>query len=906
MIQDPTVGLRNAMAAVDLYPGDIVWDGAFHRFPGAGKKDSNTSGWYKAFPDRKGAVFGDHASVPKVHWQADRSSEPTKSMRAIWAEEDARRKKERAAASEKAIEEATAVWQNAVPEPAEVLGHPYLKKKEIESCDRLRISSETELDGWTLPAGILLIPMLVDRKLVNLQRITRDGEKRYWPKAPASGASLIIGGKYFREETTKTIYVCEGWATAWTVSEATKCPCMVAFSKDGLLPVAKKVKERFASCAVVIAADNDRWTVVQQKEGLPDIPNPGVHYAQLAAEELGCEVAIPDFHDLSNKPTDFDDVRLQEGMGAVQFWIEPDNAGRATILPDQPGDEPADDDRDPLWVTEAPFRCLGYNEKKYYFLDQGGQLSEIAGLAMGSRAALLMQAPIEWWRRHFDGKRGVRWDDATSAVMEFQARRRGVFRPGMIRGRGTWRNEDGEVVVHLGDRLLAPGEKRWSVPEHYADGNTIYHRLPRIAGPSSSRPMPLEERRHLLDMIMSRHWKHDGSGFLLMGWTALAPSCGALDWRPHLWITGTKGCGKTKLIELFVKPLLADMVVMGQGRTTEAGIRQVLAHDALPVISDEMEGTSRAARATIRGVVELARSASSPAGRVIKGTTHGKPLAYSIRAMFMFASIVVNLEDAADKSRFSILPLKGAAELDPEFRRQDWIAFRRKLGKHCHTVAGRQLLAAQMDFWRSGHMFKLMEVCKAAADQVFKDARMGDQYGTLAAGAWTMMSDEVPAENEVIDHLGSLNFAGTVLEDEEENEGFKILSVLLQVREPVRNEIGQPHTATIGELIDIVAERDLEYTSSVTAKRADTHLRQIGIRIAPNKLGFLIANTSEWVTKQLEQTAYHAGWRRVLRSIRGAAPTDPIPFQSRQRRSRATFIPFSAMSGEDDEDSQPQ
>ena len=245
MIQDPTVGLRNAMAAVGLYPGDIVWDGAFHRFPGAGKKDSNTSGWYKAFPDRKGAVFGDHASVPKVHWKADRSSEPTKSMRAIWAEEDARRKKERAAASEKAIEEATAVWNNAVTEPAEVLGHPYLKEKEIESCERLRISRETELDGWTLPAGILLIPMLVDKKLVNLQRITRDGQKLYWPKAPASGASLIIGGKYFREDTTKTIYVAEGWATAWTVSEATKSPCMVAFSKDGLLPVAKKVKERF-------------------------------------------------------------------------------------------------------------------------------------------------------------------------------------------------------------------------------------------------------------------------------------------------------------------------------------------------------------------------------------------------------------------------------------------------------------------------------------------------------------------------------------------------------------------------------------------------------------------------------------------------------------------------------------
>ena len=102
MIQDPTVGLRNAMAAVDLYPGDIVWDGAFHRFPGAGKKKSNKSGWYKAFADRKGGVFGDYSTGVRVNWQADRSSEPTKSMREEWAEEDARRKKERAEASKKA------------------------------------------------------------------------------------------------------------------------------------------------------------------------------------------------------------------------------------------------------------------------------------------------------------------------------------------------------------------------------------------------------------------------------------------------------------------------------------------------------------------------------------------------------------------------------------------------------------------------------------------------------------------------------------------------------------------------------------------------------------------------------------------------------------------------------------
>ena len=264
--------------------------------------------------------------------------------------------------------------------------------------------------------------------------------------------------------------------------------------------------------------------------------------------------------------------------------------------------------------------------------------------------------------------------------------------------------------------------------------------------------------------------------------------------------------------------------------------------------------------------------------------------------MFLLASISVGLTEAADKSRFCILPLMGSAELEPDFRRQDWSDFRREQREHCHKIAGRQLMAAQMDFWRSGKMFKLMDVCKAAADQVFKDARMGDQYGTLAAGAWTMMSDDVPSENEVIDYLGSLNFAGIGTEDEE-NEGVEILSILLQVRESVRID-GQFHTVTVGRLIAIAAGKDPSSASPVKAQHADEAIRQIGIRIDPQKTGIMIANSSEWVKEQLTGTSFHAGWVRNLRGIPGASPTDPVPFYHRLSKSRATLIPFDALSSD--------
>ena len=209
MIQDPTVGLRNAMAAADLYPGDIVWDGAFHRFPGAGKKKSNKSGWLQGIRRSQGrrlrrlldGAYGSTAGGSQLG--AHEVHAGGVGGRGRTAQE------ERAELEAKAIEEVKVVWKNAVKSPSKVLAHPYLKGKEIEGCERLRIFRQDGAGRMDPASCVLLVPMLVDKKPVNLQRIREDGQKRYWPKAPASGASLIIGGKYFREETTKTIYVCE-------------------------------------------------------------------------------------------------------------------------------------------------------------------------------------------------------------------------------------------------------------------------------------------------------------------------------------------------------------------------------------------------------------------------------------------------------------------------------------------------------------------------------------------------------------------------------------------------------------------------------------------------------------------------------------------------------------------------
>ena len=203
-------------------------------------------------------------------------------------------------------------------------------------------------------------------KLVGLQRIYSDGSKYFWEGTQVEGANCRIGAKSCNQETNPTMYITEGWATAWTIHQATSCAVYVAFSANGLGVVAEKVRQKFSGVPIVIAADNDRWSSVLTSRKR-EIPNPGVYYARKAAESIDARVAIPDFRDLTDRPTDFDDLRRQEGEESVKRWLDPGNASSACTVadPERATDQPMSSTPDPattpseLGDVDTPARHLG-------------------------------------------------------------------------------------------------------------------------------------------------------------------------------------------------------------------------------------------------------------------------------------------------------------------------------------------------------------------------------------------------------------------------------------------------------------------------------------------------------------------------------------------------------------------
>lgn len=901
---DPTDQLLAAMAQHGLDPGDIIWDGRKHRFSGAGKKRGKNA-WYFAYPDRHGAHFGDFSTGCKVHWRLIRATPFTEKEKARFRAEKKKRNAQREEVRKVALRNVQKVWAAAEQLDPEKL-HPYLTNKGITEVPPLvQISTLTNIvdvdtigDGQKrkyrkLPAGILLVPMYRKGRLVNLQRIYPNGTKLFMPGADPVAARYSIGTS--KQTDWSIVFVCEGAATGWAIHRATNKPVICAFTASNLRAVAQALRDRFDPGEMRIAGDNDRWSKIEQQG--EDIINVGVHYAREAAAATGGVAVFPDFESLHSKPTDFDDLYQREGENKVRYWLDPENAEKATILPPD-GDARAEkqgsaedgppngtgtkDDSERALESNDHFRCLGYNNDTYFFLPTGtGQISGLTLSKLSTSTALLHLAPLKWWLIRFDKEN----DDKLSLGVRTQAtdvlirvcQKKGVFTPDRIRGRGFWRTDDGGLVGHFGDRLLPPGETELVRPDTFRNEGAVYPRLGPL--PGLGDPMAVSEARDLLEMFTTRAWEDDWAGYAVAGWAAIAPFCGALLWRPHVWVTGPVSCGKTTVSSRMVVPLLAGMVATFEGGSTEAGIRQLIGMDALPVVYDEPEKTSRTATAQIDGVLRLMRSASSSGAKIVKGTRGGNPLAFNARSAFLLSSVAVGIEEEADRSRVTVCRLKGPATLDPDERRRDWDKLAPKLSEVFTIDAGRRLVARMLHWFRSGRMDKTLKVIQGAASILLRDARAADQIAPLLAGAWALMSNEVPGREEALHWIKDI---GLEVPEKPLSDGEQILNILLQAR-----EMDQTHKfVTVGMLLDQAMDGK---------KEADTILRQLGFKVNLKSQELAVSINSEWIKRQLKGTKYTGQWYDALRTLPGVEVGTPRTFDNKFRKHRCRTIPLDTL-----------
>ncbi len=352
------------------------------------------------------------------------------------------------------------------------------------------------------------------------------------------------------------------------------------------------VRAKLPDAVIILAADNDQWT-------LKPMENPGVHYAMAAAKAVGGIPAIPQFKDISSKPTDFNDLRAAEGLAEVIRQIDqalqpdrvepaepapPARAADEEPPPGDPGDyagqpdysepEPArrpraatndsgagqdyDETEEDAGVAKNPhFTIKGHDRDRIYVFQHEMKMIVSRGIADWGEGALTAIANRTWRQMSFRDA-GKEWKAMAMNAIQRIAFKRGYFDPSMRRGRGAWLDER-RSVYHLGDRLLVGGVET----DLSGIKSRFVYEQSRKMPPPAVQPLSNAEGLRIVEMFKRFLWKIPVSAALAAGFVALAPLCGALDWRPHIWLTGGAGSGKTTILN-FINFLMAGTSVSGR------------------------------------------------------------------------------------------------------------------------------------------------------------------------------------------------------------------------------------------------------------------------------------------------------------------------------------------------------
>ena len=349
----------------------------------------------------------------------------------------------------------------------------------------------------------------------------------------------------------------------------------------------------------------------------------------------------------------------------IADWIAiggPDEAAerirKMVAAADQPNPEEesrADGEDDVVIISEG----IAKND---YFEILGNVLGEVVVMlstsiflfvsrtALTQPATLISLAPdLGWWME----KTGAPMTRLTPGICQSvgaalirAADSKGQLNMTNMLGRGAFMVGN-EIVWNLGDRLFRNGEEQ---PLGNLVGNVRALAGSRIHLPKTVATV--EDRSRIASAVLKYRWARPVDGKRFMGWLVTAICGGALDWRPHLWLSAQAQLGKTWLLQRVAEPILGDMVVKS-ANATAASLARSARSDSIAVILDEAEPD----RSWIEDIMDLTRIAAGGDGARIRASAAEGVQTFNPRFSAMLCSIKVANMTEADATRFTVISL---------------------------------------------------------------------------------------------------------------------------------------------------------------------------------------------------------------------------------------------------------
>ncbi len=399
-------------------------------------------------------------------------------------------------------------------------------------------------------------------------------------------------------------------------------------------------------------------------------------------------------------------------------------------------------DRDKILVN--PIIPLGHKDGAYSFISASGELRTMKAEALeagrGVRALFsgVSQEAEAWCQKKFSTGSGD-WSpkDVGQWIIK-SCNASGMFDRSSadIRSIGVWRDSQESAVAHCGDKVVDPDGHASPLAEHR--GKHIMKGAAPIAAPAEQPATPVEMADLLERLKTGWGWKRACDADIFFGWVTAAFLGGFPEWRAHLYVHGTRGSGKSKLMELAAK-LLGDLAGCVVNDATEAGLRQSRNDQARPVLIDEFEPDENARNGSRQdGMLALFRRMSGgQGGRISRGGADHSSVSFRALGAAYVTSINHIYLEPQDRSRFVMLELGNLPDVRSPAQTAAALCNVETCAKDLATRAFRRMLS-QSRRWDSTHAMIAAEARRYGAD-----ARQADTAATILTGRDLGLFDEV-------------------------------------------------------------------------------------------------------------------------------------------------------------------
>jgi len=299
-----------------------------------------------------------------------------------------------------------------------------------------------------------------------------------------------------------------------------------------------------------------------------------------------------------------------------------------------------------------------------------GKIIRVGTSTLGNSGVLAAICGRGWLEQKFTKftKNGAEIDTkAASMDIGDACGNKGVFQgEGRLFGTGVWSPDEGKTVIVNTHNAVYLGNGE--TIERFDESRKEIYLGSGLMTPPAFREVSDEDYRRVclkIDADLDTWtWDNPSIGsMLVMGWMVMSVFLGMVDRRPHTWIVGPRGSGKSRLLS-YIQSVLAGYVKhtdMGAS-VTEAGIRQALQDSCFPFILDELERENtengHKLSSAIDQLLSLMRSAYSATSEVFKGTADQQGKQFRIRTSVMAASIAEPVLNPQDRTRVVMVKLK--------------------------------------------------------------------------------------------------------------------------------------------------------------------------------------------------------------------------------------------------------